>query len=243
MKYKKPVNRLVSMAITSVKKKARRRHQLASGHKPAPRYTKEMKEQATGFLCVHRLVRKAISKAKTMARARVRIAEYPAEKKALVLANNYQKNKEKRRKQHKEYRKTPQFKKRLQERMLTDPQFLLNTRLRRRLHSAMSGKADKKAARTMTLVGCTREQLVEHLSSQIPDGDKLNDYVIDHIFPLARYDLEDEKQQCMAMHWSNLRMTTREENAEKHDRIPTTKEAAGVERHCWPYNLSESDLN
>lgn len=237
-----PVQRCVSMAITQVLKKARRRHVSHMKIKPQPRYSAEMKAAATGYLCVHRLVRQAISKAKILAGARRAAAKLDPAVKKKRGHEYYQRHRDAFLEKCKARRHGAAFKDALKKRLLDDDAFYLNTKLRRRLHSALHVAKGKKRSRTMELVGCSYTELIAHLSSQLDEGETLHDKVIDHIFPMAKYHLADETQQRMCMHYTNLQLLSREDNARKHTALPTLDVGLRVERWAWPPGVQEEDL-
>jgi hypothetical protein len=102
----------------------------------------------------------------------------------------------------------------------TNPQFRLANRLRGRLRQALKGT--RKSARTLDMLGCTLEHLIKHLESRFQTGMSwLNQgkWHIDHIRPLASFDLSDPEQQRMACHWTNLQPLWAIDNLRKNDRI------------------------
>ena len=230
------------MALTQVLKKARRREKLRLGIKPVPHYTKEMKLNATGYLCIHRLVKQSISKAKILAKARIRAARVDRDVKKARGRQYYERHRKDFLNKCKKYRQTPAFKARVRKRLLHDDNFFLNTKLRRRLHTALTKSAGKKREKTMKLVGCNYDTLVDHLLASVEPGIQLRDRVVDHIFPMNAYDLTDSAQQSMCMHYSNLQLLTRTANAQKHTKLPTLELACRVERWAWPPTVSEEDL-
>jgi hypothetical protein len=107
------------------------------------------------------------------------------------------------------YRKTPEGRaKRSEEhrrRRQTNPQARLANLLRTRLRSALKGTV--KSARTMELLGCPIEHLVKHLESKFLPGmswQNHGEWHVDHIRPLASFNLTDPEQQRQACHWTNL---------------------------------------
>lgn len=102
----------------------------------------------------------------------------------------------------------------------TDPQFRLALLIRRRLRHAIKGTA--KSARTLELLGCSPERLIQHLESQFKPGmtwANQGEWHIDHITPLASFDLSDPEQQRMACHWSNLQPLWADENIRKGAKV------------------------
>lgn len=73
----------------------------------------------------------------------------------------------------------------------------------------MSGR--RKCGKLSELIGCSLDYLKEHLQAQFKDGmswdnwgrgeDRWN---IDHITPIAAFDLSDPEQQKLAFHFTNL---------------------------------------
>lgn len=156
------------------------------------------------------------------------------------VKNNYEKIK----KRNAEYQKRPEVKERerkrvsewrrnnkkwinshKRKRIATDPQYAIASRLRCRLYYAIGRRGWKKAEKTQELLGCTFEFLKQHLESKFKNGmswDKPNSFHIDHIKPLASFDLTDPEQQKAACHWSNLQPLYPEENIRKGAKILTT---------------------
>lgn len=94
----------------------------------------------------------------------------------------------------------------------------LTRRVRTRMHCALNGK--KKQGRTMELIGCTPEQLRAHLESQFTEGmawGQHGRWHVDHVLPLAAFDLTDKKHQSYAFHWSNLSPLWAADNLAKSD--------------------------
>ena len=97
--------------------------------------------------------------------------------------------------------------------------FSLSSRI---LH-ALNGK--RKSASTMTLIGCTIEELWLHLESQFTEGMHrnnrgINGWHIDHIVPCAAFDLTDPEQQKICFHYTNLQPLWAEDNLRKSDKLP-----------------------
>lgn len=157
------------------------------------------------------------------ARARAYVARLTPEQQA-----HYREMQRQWRQQNKEHRreqsKTPQAKatrrRYLRRRWRDDPQHKLGLILRNRLNKAISGSA--KAGSAVRHLGCTVEELREHLESLFQDGMGWDNWgvgpgtwQIDHIAPLALHDLTDPKQLSIVCHWSNLMPTWHEDHAQK----------------------------
>jgi hypothetical protein len=103
-------------------------------------------------------------------------------------------------------------------RRATDPAYKVVCLLRRRLGHALNGTS--KAASTMELVGCDRDHLLFHLESQFTDGMTWQNIHIDHIQPCSGFDLEDEEQQRVCFHYTNLQPLFCRDNLIKSDKDP-----------------------
>lgn len=90
-----------------------------------------------------------------------------------------------------------------------------------------------KSGRTQELLGCSFEQLAKHLESLWQPGMSWENYGayriggsmtwhIDHIRPLASFDLTDPEQQKQCFHYTNLQPLWADENIAKSDRIGET---------------------
>lgn len=84
-------------------------------------------------------------------------------------------------------------------------------------------KGFEKDAQSLEYLGCSIEQLRAHLESQFHDGMTWENYGfrgwhIDHIRPLACFDLSNDKQQRLAMHFTNLQPMWWRENLSKGSR-------------------------
>lgn len=69
-----------------------------------------------------------------------------------------------------------------------------------------------------SMVGCTKQELMEHLASKFQDGmswDNYGEWHIDHIKPLAAFDLSDATSRKEANHYSNLQPMWKLENEGK----------------------------
>lgn len=103
---------------------------------------------------------------------------------------------------------------------------LVNAKLVRRLrrYFERAFAAGSKSQRAHELLGCTVDQLRQHLERQFKPGmtwanHSFEGWHIDHRRPLASFDLSDPAQQLAAFHFSNLQPLWAEENFEKRDRV------------------------
>lgn len=102
-----------------------------------------------------------------------------------------------------------------------DPLFALSIKLRIRLKRAVRLKIDK----TDILIGCSVSYLRSHLESQFQPGMSWDNYgkngwEIDHIIPLASFDLSVTDQLKKACHYTNLQPLWAEDNKRKNNKIP-----------------------
>jgi hypothetical protein len=96
----------------------------------------------------------------------------------------------------------------------------LRRKLRRYFEKAFS--AGSRSQRAKELIGCTIPQLRAHLERQFKPGmtwgnHSFRGWHIDHIRPLASFDLHDPAQQRIAFHFTNLQPLWMKENMTKHD--------------------------
>ena len=105
-----------------------------------------------------------------------------------------------------------------------EPQRKIGRRIRTRIINALIRQDAVKSKRTRELIGTTIPKLKEHLEKQFKSGMTWENYGfygwhIDHIRPLATFDLTKEKEQKKAFHYTNLQPLWAKENLSKHDKI------------------------
>lgn len=138
----------------------------------------------------------------------------------------HKKNKQKILDRHKEYRqenkdKIREINKVYQNRKeKEDIGYKLSRRLRNRVYTAIKNKAKRGSA--VKDLGCTVEQLKEHLEKQFKPGMTWNNWGrpvgcwhIDHIKPLCSFDLTDRQQFLEAVNYKNLQPLWAKENIVK----------------------------
>lgn len=129
--------------------------------------------------------------------------------------NYYLKNIDKIRKYRKEWylkQKQLNFKKRLRNQILNN--------LRSRLSHAL--KRNSKNAHTITYLGCSIEELKQHLEKQFEFGMNWENYGkwhIDHIRPCASFDLSKLEEQCKCFNFNNLQPLWGELNIKKSNKF------------------------
>lgn len=99
---------------------------------------------------------------------------------------------------------------------LKDPTKRLIQNLRNRLYFSLKGKT--KFSTTLELVGCSIEELWQHLESQFQPGMTKENYGkwhVDHKIPCASFDLSESTQQKQCFHYTNLQPLWAEDNFKK----------------------------
>jgi hypothetical protein len=109
-------------------------------------------------------------------------------------------------------------------------------RCRSRIGNFLRSKGTKKTDSTMTLIGCTQKQLMEHLGIE----NRSEEYHIDHIFPITAYNAAND--QSKFMHYTNLQILTAEENISKGSKLPTKDMATKVDMDRWPDGVTYDSL-
>ncbi len=107
-------------------------------------------------------------------------------------------------------------------RMKTDVGYRIKNLMRTRLWKAVKGVSKHKE--TMMLLGCSIEELKSHLEQQFMPGMNWTNYgkggwVIDHVIPLALFNLEDQSSLEKAAHYLNLQPMWELENLKKGHKI------------------------
>jgi len=123
----------------------------------------------------------------------------------------YQKNKEKINEQHKAH---------WNHKYETDTNFRIRVNLRSRVRLVLKGISKSKS--TIELLGCSIEQLRQHLESLFKSGMSWFNYGkwhIDHIRPCASFDLRQPSEQRKCFHYTNLQPLWAKENLRKGKQI------------------------
>lgn len=123
----------------------------------------------------------------------------------------YQRNKEEIKQRSKEY---------LYNRIENDIGFKIYQRCRARLYQAVKGYV--KSARTLELIGCSVEYLLEHLENQFTEGmtwENYGEWHIDHIIPCSYFDFRKEEHQRWCFNYKNLQPLWAEDNYAKSNKI------------------------
>ena len=112
------------------------------------------------------------------------------------------------------------IKKYYRDRYNNDSDYRLKVILRNRLRQSI--KFHEKSGSAVSDLGCSIDELKKHLESKFTEGmswDNYGKWHIDHIKPLASFDLSDREQFLRACHYSNLQPLWAKDNLIKKDRI------------------------
>jgi hypothetical protein len=111
------------------------------------------------------------------------------------------------------------FREYLRQRRRHDPAFCLASRLRCLVRQSVKGRRGYfKAAATFELVGCSPQFLAQHIESLFQPGmswERFDEIHIDHIRPIASFDLSDPEQQRQCFHYTNLQPLWAKDNMSK----------------------------
>tara|TARA_R110001632_G_scaffold142396_1_gene258402 strand:- start:29 stop:679 length:651 start_codon:yes stop_codon:yes gene_type:complete len=104
----------------------------------------------------------------------------------------------------------------------TDMMFRLKTHIGNRLKVYLKKNNLQKNNTTQNIIGCSPQELRDHLESQFTDGMSWNNYGfygwhVDHIIPMAS--AKTEKELHKLNHYSNLQPLWAEDNIKKGDKI------------------------
>jgi len=107
-------------------------------------------------------------------------------------------------------------------RYLSDLDFQIKSNLRSRISIAL--KNNQKNGKTLELLGCTIEQLKQHLTSKFQNKMTWKNYGrrgwhIDHKIPCDSFDLNDPKQQKKCFHYTNLQPLWWKDNLKKSNKL------------------------
>jgi hypothetical protein len=106
----------------------------------------------------------------------------------------------------------------IKRRYAEDPQVALSYKVRARVYQAIQKSGGSKSGRTEEIVGCSFDFLRQHIERQFKGNmswDNPGSFHIDHIVPLASFDLTDPAQLKVACNWQNLRPIPPKKNMSK----------------------------
>jgi hypothetical protein len=104
----------------------------------------------------------------------------------------------------------------------------LNFRLRKLLRTRLlqSIRTDQKKGSAVSDLGCSIEEFKRHLESkfytntrtgEVMSWDNIGEWHLDHVLPLASFDLADRDQFLKACYYTNIQPLWKEENLKKSD--------------------------
>jgi hypothetical protein len=124
------------------------------------------------------------------------------------------------------YKTSDEYKSRERDRRKNDPLYRLEMIYRCRIHQFLdyitSNNKPVRLRKSMDFLGCSIDEFKKHVEDQFQPGmswgDK-NSFVLDHIIPVAWFDLSDPIQQDICFHYTNFQPLTYLQNAKKSDII------------------------
>lgn len=124
-----------------------------------------------------------------------------------------EKNRESIREYHREYKAR---------RLSQDPQYAVSRDIRSRVRKAIRGASGVKSKSCQKLLGCSHAFAMAHIEAQFLPGmtwGNRKEWHIDHIIPVAAFDLTDPEHQSLCFHYTNLRPLWAVDNIRKGDNI------------------------
>jgi len=163
--------------------------------------------------------------------ARIRRKKYAASEHGIKKRKDYaqtEHNKKLHRARCRKYEQTEHFKAKRYEyeknRYQNNQNYRLISNLRCRLYGALNrskGSTNVKTSTTIDLLGCTVNELWDHLESLFIEGmtrENYGEWHVDHIKPCASFDLSNPKEQQKCFHYTNLQPLWALDNLSKGDR-------------------------
>jgi hypothetical protein len=102
--------------------------------------------------------------------------------------------------------------------LANDPQHCAAKSIRHRLWRSLKRQHAGKQVKAHEALGCSWAYLVKHIESNFTEGmswDNYGEWHIDHIKPLAKFDLTDQVEQARACHYTNLQPLWAKDNIAK----------------------------
>lgn len=112
--------------------------------------------------------------------------------------------------------------KRHKERLKTDEQYRLMCNIRKRMQNAIKTQSGIKAYKSIELLGCTGNEAKEYLESKFQTNmswDNYGEWHVDHIAPIASFNLIIPTEQKKCFHYSNLQPLWAEDNLKKSNKV------------------------
>jgi hypothetical protein len=112
----------------------------------------------------------------------------------------------------------------------SDPQYRFKCLMRNHVKRIFRKAKTKKEGRTIEYLGCSMLHARKHIEKQFNRGMHWNNHGtvwhIDHIIPLAEFDLTDPMQRKRANHFTNLQPLSVADNMQKRDKITQAHQLA-----------------
>jgi hypothetical protein len=109
------------------------------------------------------------------------------------------------------------------DRLANDPVYKFITVVRSRIRSAL----EQKQMSSIQYLGCNSLEYYNWIEYNMDDRYNINEHGkvwhIDHVIPLAQFDLTDEKEQLLAFNWRNTSPLEAKENLRKNKNIIRTQ--------------------
>jgi hypothetical protein len=106
--------------------------------------------------------------------------------------------------------------------LASNPNARLAHNLRARFHDALKRSSFGKTSTTIHFLGAEIETIKQHLQTLFLQGmswDNYGEWEIDHIIPIASFDLSSEEEQLRCFHYTNLQPLWSSENRSKGKKI------------------------
>lgn len=112
------------------------------------------------------------------------------------------------------------------QRYYTDPNYKLEVILRNRFLDVLKTKGVGKQVRSLSLLGCSIQELREHIESKWQPGMTWTNHGygqgkwhIDHVIPCSAFDLSYLTEQRKCFHYTNLQPLWQRDNLSKGDKV------------------------
>lgn len=130
----------------------------------------------------------------------------------------------------------------IKKKLKEDPSFKIAHACRGRIRRVLNGIA--KSATTLTLLGCTADELKAYLESKFDSNMTWENHGIywhiDHIIPCCSFDLTDPEQQRKCFHYTNLQPLEATANLRKN-RFFTESPSSLDKEALYPSNPSQTE--
>jgi hypothetical protein len=120
-----------------------------------------------------------------------------------------------------------------------NPNLRLAMKVRARIYSGLKRRGIFKTSRTEELIGCSFDFLRQHIERQFKgkmSWDNPGSFHIDHIVPLAAFDLTDPAQLKVACNWQNMRPLSPRKNMSKGAKLLHPQQQLPLSVHSTTFN-------